>query len=335
MDSWTPIVWRILPFPPFRRAGRLARANSDNMHGMISNTQPATQTPSDDDPFAPLDDAVQDKPKRKPKYKRRSPAEMAQDAAADAALVKSQAYTPDTPVMRQDKPHRAMRVAYSPMSTPPAQDVPEHVLSIAQGAGVEMAEGDALEDVFGGVGKLSPFALPRIVTFLFLIASGTRHKEAFFASGLGLVDVNLFCRVDKAFKMTYDFAKRMQGDAIGIKVLDAAVERAVDGVQEPITGRIAKDQDGQLLDRDGEPMYRLRYSDRLAETILRATDKRFRDDAGGSAGTGAGTTYNIQINNASPGVASVQDIGQKIGGKEAENEDSEPETIDFSDILDE
>lgn len=298
------------------------------MHGM---------TDQQTDPFAPLPLDVQDKPKpkpkRKPKYKRRSPAEMAQDAAADAALVKSQAYTPDTPVMRQDKPHRAMRVAYSPMATPPAQDVPEHVLSIAQGAGVEMAEGDALEDVFSGVGKLSPFALPRIVTFLFLIASGTRHKEAFFASGLDLVDVNLFSRVDNAFSKTYDFAKRMQGDAIGIKVLDAAVERAVDGVQEPITGRIAKDQDGHLLGSDGQPMYRLRYSDRLAETILRATDKRFRDDAGGSA-TGAGTTYNIQINNASPNVATVQDC-QKIGGKGAENEDSETETIDFSDILDE
>lgn len=288
-------------------------------------------TDRETDPFAPL---PKKPPKRRPKYKRRSPAEMAQDAAKEAALVRSQAYTPDAPAMRQDKPHRAMRVAYSPMATPPAPDVPEHVLSIAQGAGVEIADGDALEDVFGGVVRLSPFALPRIVTFLFLIASGTRHKEAFIASGLDLVDINLFSRVDKAFKTTYDFAKRMQGDAIGIKVLDAAVERAVDGVQEPITGRIGKDQDGQLLDPDGKPMYRLRFSDRLAETILRATDKRFRDDAGGTAGTGSGTTYNIQINHAPPDVATVHDIGQKTGGKAAENEGDDPETLDFSDVLD-
>lgn len=255
---------------------------------------------------------------------------MAQDAAAAAARVKSQVLVPDTPAMRHDKPHRAMSVAYSPMAMPPAQDVPQHVLSIAQGAGVDIELGDTLEDVFSGVVGLSPFACPRAVMFLFSLASGARHKEAFLASGLTNIDVNLFCRVDDAFSKSYDFAKRLQSDAMSIKVVDAAVERAVDGVLEPIVGRTGKNQDGHLVDRAGDPMYKVRHSDKLAEVLLRATDKRFRDDSGG-AGAGAGTTYNIQINHAPPPDApTVVDMG----GKAAENDEGLPATLDFSDIDD-
>lgn len=220
------------------------------------------------------------------------------------------------------------------MSTPPNDNAVNHVISIAQAAGVEVQGGDALEDVFGGVAKLSPFTCARACMFLFSLADGARHREAFLVSGLKQLDISLFCRLDDSFSKAYEYAVRLQADAMSLQVLDSAHERAVKGVLDPIVGRTGKDMDGHLLDRDGQPMYRIRHSDKMAEILLRATDKRFRDDAGGSA-TGTGTTYNIQINNASPGVAHVHDIGGKTGGKAAENEGGEPEALDFSDILDE
>ena len=226
-----------------------------------------------------------------------------------------------------------MRIAFSPMSTPPSEDAEKHVVSIAKAAGVDVQDGDALNDVFGGVVSLSPFACARACMLLFSLASGARHKEAFLVSGLNMIDLNLFCRLDESFSKAYEYSKRLQADAMSLQVLDSAHERAVKGVLDPIVGRTGKDMDGHLLDRDGQPMYRIRHSDKMAEILLRATDKRFRDDAGGSA-TGTGTTYNIQINNASPGVAHVHDIGGKTGGKAAENEEGLPETLDFGDIDD-
>jgi len=102
---------------------------------------------------------------------------MAQDAKEASALVATQPNTPNAPAMRHDKPQRAMRVAHSPLPMTLADDIPEQILAIAQGAGVEVEDGATINTVFGGVERLSPFAPARAASFLFSVASGGRHRE--------------------------------------------------------------------------------------------------------------------------------------------------------------
>lgn len=273
-----------------------------------------------DDPFAPL-------PKKRV---RRTRAQMAQDALDDAALVRSQAVAPNALAMRHDKPTAPMSVAYSPMLVPLADDVPIHLMAIARGAGVEMDGVESLAELFRGICRLSKHAPERAATFLFAVATGAKHRDAFAAAGLTMVDISVFKQADQSFAKTYDLCKRLQADFMAMEVLDAARARSVDGVVEPIVGRVGKDEDGQLLDRAGNPMTRVRYSDKLAEVILRATDKRFRDDHGGVA-TGTGTTYNIQINNNAPDAPDAPETG----GKWAENTGEPSKIGDIADIFDE
>jgi hypothetical protein len=276
---------------------------------MSTDTTPAL----DYDPFAPdtVPDNSQAEPKPKPKRIRRTRAQIAQDAQEAAALVRSQEVAPDVKMMRQDKPSGLKRVAYSPMAIPIADDVTTHILAIAKGAGVETDGIETLGELFGGINRLSPFAPARAANFLFSVASGSRHREAFMASGLTMVDINVFRQVDEAFGKAYDLCRRLQSDFVALETLDAARDRAVNGVAEAVVGRTGKDQDGQLLDSEGEPMVRVRFSDKLAEVILRATDKRFRDDQS-AVGTGGGTVYNIQINRSDcPSVQAHAETGGK------------------------
>lgn len=49
-----------------------------------------------------------------------------------------------------------------------------------------------------------------------------------------------------------------------------AWRRAVDGVQEPVIGRVGKDEDGILTGPDGKPLYIRKYSDTLMALLLKA-----------------------------------------------------------------
>jgi hypothetical protein len=62
------------------------------------------------------------------------------------------------------------------------------------------------------------------------------------------------------------------------EALDQAVDtmereahrRAVEGVEEPVIGRVERDRDGILTDEDGNPLYIRKYSDSLLTTMLKA-----------------------------------------------------------------
>lgn len=62
------------------------------------------------------------------------------------------------------------------------------------------------------------------------------------------------------------------------EALDTAIDamereahrRAFEGTQKPIIGRLAKDEDGILRDRDGNDLYIREYSDTLAALLLKA-----------------------------------------------------------------
>ena len=105
----------------------------------------------------------------------------------------------------------------------------------------------------------------------------------------------------------------------------------MDGVQDIVTGRIGKDQDGVLTDAAGNPLYRTKYSDKLAEVLLRATDKRFRDDPAVRA-TGGSTVYHIQVNHLAVNRPATSPIPAEVGGKRAEKTIEAEEMADLQAI---
>ena len=233
------------------------------------------------------------------------------------------AAAPNTPALRTDKPNRAPRVCFSALPVPVAPECYAQVQALAIAAGLDPPDGspvDAVREVLTGVERLSPFAPARAVMFLSIVASGARHREAFQASGLSQIDVNLFCKLDESFSKLYDLAKRLQGDSIAQQTLDAARDRAVEGVDEPMIGRVGKDQDGIIT-------YRKRYSDKLAEVLLKATDSRFRDAA--PTTQNAATIYNIQVlNPGAPGNGPDDQAPHNSGGKTAAKQRHEGQVID-------
>lgn len=135
-----------------------------------------------------------------------------------------------------------------------------------------------------------------------------------------MIDIHLFRQVDKTFSAAYDLACRLQGDCIARAVLDAATERAVDGVDEPIIGRTGKDCDGVITTKR-------RYSDKLAEVLLKATDSRFRDAA--PTTQNASTIYNIQVlRPGEHGNAPDDQPPHNSGGKKAAKQRNESQVID-------
>ena len=69
-----------------------------------------------------------------------------------------------------------------------------------------------------------------------------------------------------------DFAKEWQ-DALehaADTMEREAIRRAVEGVDEPVIGRVERDRDGQVCDANGNPLYIRKYSDSLLNTLLKA-----------------------------------------------------------------
>ena len=233
------------------------------------------------------------------------------------------AAAPNTPALRTDNPRRAPRVCFSALPVPVAPECYAQVHALAIAAGLDPPDGspvDAVRAVLTGVEHLSPFAPARATMFLSIVASGARHREAFQASGLSQIDINLFCKLDESFGKLYDLAKRLQGDSIAQQTLDAARDRAIDGVDEPMIGRVGKDQDGIIT-------YRKRYSDKLAEVLLKATDSRFRDAA--PTTQNAATIYNIQVvRQDDHGNGPDDQPSHNSGGKTAAKQHSESQVID-------
>ncbi len=180
-------------------------------------------------------------------------------------------------------------------------------------AGGVQAPGNAKApgDLFKGIAYRWPTAPAHALVFLKLVASGAKHRNAYAVSGISNIDVVSFSRVDDAFKAAYSAALQMHQAALAHAVLDAATERAVEGVEEPVIGRIGKDLDGIITTRR-------RFSDRLAESLLKGTDKRFREDRT-TAAPASGITYNIQINQAPACDAATDADRPEKCGKSTEN----------------
>ena len=202
-------------------------------------------------------------------------------------------------------------------------------IQLAKASGIELDSPDGLREALTGVERSSDDAQARSCLFLSSIALGSRHKESFALAGMSSVDVCVFTTLCPNFGKMYDYARKLQGESMGHDVLSAALDRAVDGVEEPVIGRVGKDQDGIITTKR-------RYSDKLAETLLRGTDKRFRDDSGTHA-TGASTTYNInfdyrqQVAVTMPGNTPAPQLS---GGNMAEKTVKECQGVDIAALTD-
>ena len=89
--------------------------------------------------------------------------------------------------------------------------------------------------------------------------------------------------------------------------------------------------DLMIKDDDGEPLYKVRHSDKLAETLLKGTDKRF-SDAAVARSPGTGTTYNIQINQRGPTATNNVRVREGDAPDAADEGGYPPESLIFDSV---
>lgn len=127
------------------------------------------------------------------------------------------------------------------------------------------------------------------------IADGLPWRDITQRTGISWLTANGMKRHDKkGFGVLFQAAQEARDSLDREKLRISVVNRAVNGVPEPVTGRIGKDKDGQLLDPDGNPLFRIRYSDRLAEFALSKLDKPTFGEDKTNINLGNQVIYNIQ-----------------------------------------
>ena len=148
----------------------------------------------------------------------------------------------------------------------------------------------------GGGGGLGGIALapelPRAncIGLLGRLVAGCPYAEALDASGLTWAQVYLCETLDPdGFGRLLAAAGRHRDRIFRARARDALLQRAVEGVEEPMIGRIGKDLDGVVATRR-------RYSDRLLEFGLARLDReQFGEpERGTQINVGHQVVYNIQ-----------------------------------------
>ena len=135
--------------------------------------------------------------------------------------------------------------------------------------------------------------LPRAncISLLGRLVEGAPYAEALEAAGLTWAQVYLCERWDPdGFGALLDAATRVRDRIFKARARDALMQRAVEGVERPLIGRIAKDLDGVVATER-------RYSDKLLEFGLSRLDReQFGEPARGAANVSIGhqVVYNIQ-----------------------------------------
>ncbi len=152
----------------------------------------------------------------------------------------------------------------------------------------------------GSAGVTLAAGLPRAncICLLGMLISGAPYAAALEAAGLSWAQVYLCEKWDPdGFARLLAAAGQLRDSIFKARARDALMQRAVDGVAEPIVGRIGRDLDGQLTGPDGRPLVKRRYSDQLLEFGLARLDRAtFAEPARGAAQINVGhqVVYNIQ-----------------------------------------
>jgi hypothetical protein len=198
-------------------------------------------------------------------------------------------------------PSRAPAILAAVPNITPTPEQTQAVQTLAATLAADMqteAGKDGTPAKVGGV-KLAP-AVPRgaAVVLLGSLLAGVSWNKALTASGMTWAQVGLCSVVDKdGFGRMIDAVGRVRDSIFVRRGREALVERAVDGIEEPIIGRIDKDLDGQLTDRDGKPLVKRRYSDKLLEFGLARMDRQTfgePDRSTPAVNIGHQVVYNIQ-----------------------------------------
>lgn len=112
--------------------------------------------------------------------------------------------------------------------------------------------------------------------FLAELAQRGIVSDAAKAAGAARRSVYEWRDADPAFRAAWDDALDQAVDTMERE----AYRRAVEGIAEPVVGRVARDQDGILTGEDGRPLYIRKYSDSLLTTILKAhRPEKYRERA--------------------------------------------------------
>jgi hypothetical protein len=165
-----------------------------------------------------------------------------------------------------------------------------------QGAGGDAPAGGHSGGLAGdasSAGVVLAAALPRAncINLLGRLVSGAPYADALEASGLSWAQVHLCERLDPdGFGALLRAAGECRDRIFKARARDALMQRAVEGTEEPLIGRIGKDLDGVVATRR-------RYSDRLLEFGLARLDReQFGEPARGAAQVSIGhqVVYNIQ-----------------------------------------
>lgn len=152
--------------------------------------------------------------------------------------------------------------------------------------------GDSLAGDTGSAGVVLAAGLPRAncVHLLGRLVDGAPYADALESSGLSWAQVQLCERWDPdGFGALLRAAGQLRDRIFRTRARDALLQRAVEGVEEPMIGRIGKDLDGVVATRR-------RYSDRLLEFGLARLDReQFGEpERGTQINVGHQVVYNIQ-----------------------------------------
>lgn len=165
----------------------------------------------------------------------------------------------------------------------------EFLHALAEDAG--LLDGSSMPEVFGDIYAKIPgrdekerkSVLKSVLGFLVDWGVGKSFDESLKLRGCDEIAIGFIKRCSREYMKLYEQADILRMGQIVPKVMDAAVDLAVNGDVEPIFSR-----EGELL---GE---KKRRNVRAQELILKAGDKRFAEDKGGAVNSG-GVVYNIAV----------------------------------------
>ena len=147
-----------------------------------------------------------------------------------------------------------------------------------------------------GVTCIDESLRPRVVSLIDSLLSGQKWKLALEQSGLQWRQVSLWEAISPDFKAIIQSAEDQKARILIRSARDSLFDRGVEGIDDLLIGRIGKDEDGVLTDRDGNPLIKKRYSDKLTELALRL-DPAFNKATTGGGGTtvNGDIVYNLQM----------------------------------------
>ena len=143
------------------------------------------------------------------------------------------------------------------------------------------------------------FDLDAMGRFCQVYSGSSLMTKAAKAAGVSVSTVRNYIKTNPMFQEMFEDAKMVYRD----RIVETVVQRAVDGIEEPIIGGMARDQ---------VVAYKRVYSDRLLELEAKRVEHGYRDKGGVEINTGGGVLV-VQAGNMDEG-----DWEKKYGSMEAQ-----------------